>query len=285
VNEVDGKLEDLRSSTIMMVDDEPTTIEILEMFLQSEGYGKIVATTDSRRTLELLAEKRPDVLLLNLMMPNVSGLEILRSMRKDEVLRRIPVIILTSSTDAERKRAALELGATDFLGKPVDPSELALRLRNTLAARAYWDRPEPVRAGCDAGERDVSGARPPHARRAGAAAADPGLKRKRSVPPLVSRLAGAGPRLQAVIEKFVGRLEEKLEAMESSWETGNFDELASLAHWLRGAAGTVGFDAFTEPAGELKLRAEQRKEDEIEASIRELRALAERIVVSDDAES
>ncbi len=285
MNDVDGKLEDLRASTIMMVDDEPTTIEVLEMFLQSEGYGKIVATTDSRRTLDLLAERRPDVLLLNLMMPNVSGLEILRSMRKDEVLRRIPVIILTSSTDAETKRAALELGATDFLGKPVDPSELALRLRNTLAARAYRDRLEPVRAGRDAGERDVSGARPPHARRAAAAAADSGQKRKRSAPPVVSRLAGTGPRLRAVIKRFVGRLEEKLEAMEASWETGDFDELANLAHWLRGAAGTVGFDAFTGPAGALKLRAEQRKGDEIEASIRELRALAERIVVSDDAES
>jgi CheY-like chemotaxis protein len=269
VNDVDGKLEDLRSSTIVMVDDEPTTIEVLEMFLQSEGYGKIVAITDSRRTLDLLAERRPDVLLLNLMMPNVSGFEILRSMRKDEVLRRIPVIVLTSSTDAETKRAALELGASDFLGKPVDPSELTLRLRNTLAARAYRDRLEPVRAGRDSGERDLSGARPSHAR--GAA--------------VVSRLAGTGPRLRAVIERFVGRLEEKLEEMEASWETGNFDELASLAHWLRGAAGTVGFDAFTGPAGALKLRAEQRKEDEIEESIRELRALAERIVVSDDAES
>ena len=128
------------TSTIMIVDDEPTTIEILEMFLQSEGYEHFITTTDSTRALDLLARERPDVLLLDVMMPEVGGMEILTAIRNDESLRYTPVIILTSSTDAETKIQALELGATDFLAKPVDPSELALRLRNTLAAKVYQDR-------------------------------------------------------------------------------------------------------------------------------------------------
>jgi len=137
--ELEEQGESLKGSTIMMVDDEPTTLDVLEMFLQGEGYEHFVTTSDSTRALELLRAEKPDVLLLDLMMPEVSGLDILRQVRSDRELRRIPVLILTSSSEAQTKLQALELGATDFLAKPVDPSELALRLRNTLAAKAYQD--------------------------------------------------------------------------------------------------------------------------------------------------
>jgi HPt (histidine-containing phosphotransfer) domain-containing protein len=73
--------------------------------------------------------------------------------------------------------------------------------------------------------------------------------------------------------------------MEASWEARDFDELASLAHWLKGSAGMVGFDAFTEPAATLELLAKERKEGEIEASLQELRGLAERIVVGSGDEA
>lgn len=136
-----GATSDLvREPLIMMVDDEPTTTEVLQMFLEAAGYTKFVTRNDSRTAIDALREDTPDVLLLDLMMPEVSGFEILAAMREDDVLRHIPVIMLTSSVDAETKLQALELGATDFLGKPVDPSELALRLRNTLRAKAHQDR-------------------------------------------------------------------------------------------------------------------------------------------------
>ena len=128
------------SSTIMMVDDEPTTIDVLEMFLRGEGYENFVTTTDSPNAVALARRERPDVLLLDLMMPEVGGLEILREIRNDKELKHLPIIILTSSTEPELKLEALELGATDLLAKPVDPSELALRLKNTLTAKRYQDQ-------------------------------------------------------------------------------------------------------------------------------------------------
>jgi HPt (histidine-containing phosphotransfer) domain-containing protein len=97
--------------------------------------------------------------------------------------------------------------------------------------------------------------------------------------PLVSRFA-SNPKLRPTIEKFVGRLEEKLEAMQACWEARDFEELARLAHWLKGSAGMVGFDGFGGPAATLELLAKERKEGEIEASICEIRSLAERIVVT-----
>ena len=125
---------------IMMVDDEPTTTEVLQVFLEVAGYRKFLTTNDSREAIRMIEIKQPDVLLLDLVMPEVSGFEILAAMREADGLRHVPVIMLTSSIDAETKLRALELGATDFLGNPVDPSELALRLRNTLRAKAHQDR-------------------------------------------------------------------------------------------------------------------------------------------------
>ena len=125
---------------IMMVDDEPTTTEVLQMFLESSGYRNFLVSNDSREALALMGRHRPDIVLLDLMMPEVGGFDILMAMRDHDTLRHTPVIILTSSVDAETKLTALQIGATDFLGKPVDRSELALRLRNTLRAKAHQDR-------------------------------------------------------------------------------------------------------------------------------------------------
>ena len=80
------------------------------------------------------------MLLLDLMMPTVSGFDILAHLREHPEMRHVPVIVLTSASDPTTKLRVLELGAADFLEKPVDPSELALRLRNTLAFKAHRDR-------------------------------------------------------------------------------------------------------------------------------------------------
>ena len=139
-NDLDDLPATAKHATIMLVDDEPTIIETLQMFLEELGYQNFLTTIESERALDLLADNKPDVMLLDVVMPGISGLEILSRMRSDPALKHIPVIILTSATDSETKLKALELGVNDFISKPVDPSELALRLRNTLAAKAYQDR-------------------------------------------------------------------------------------------------------------------------------------------------
>ena len=133
-------LANLSDALVMMVDDEPINIEVTQIHLEEAGYTRFVSTSDSSEALALIADHRPDVLLLDLMMPGMSGFEILSAMTEANVLKDVPTIVLTSSTDAATKLQALELGATDLLAKPVDSSELVLRLRNTLAAKAYRDR-------------------------------------------------------------------------------------------------------------------------------------------------
>ncbi|MEX2172543.1 MAG: HD domain-containing phosphohydrolase [Pirellulales bacterium] len=127
-------------SKVMVVDDEPTNIKVVKRLLELEGYARFVTTTDATDAVTLLRDEQPDILLLDLMMPHVSGLDILRRVHEDDELSFIPIIILTAVNDRETKLQALELGATDFLGKPLDPSELTARVRNVLAAKAYQNR-------------------------------------------------------------------------------------------------------------------------------------------------
>jgi diguanylate cyclase (GGDEF)-like protein len=132
-------LAGLTDAVIMMVDDEELNIEMTEAFLEDAGYKHFVSSNEADKAIELMRAKRPSLLLLDLSMPKVSGMQILKSMRDDPVLCHIPVIVLTSTHDPSVKLQALSIGAMDFLSKPVDPSELALRIRNTLAATVYRD--------------------------------------------------------------------------------------------------------------------------------------------------
>jgi diguanylate cyclase (GGDEF)-like protein len=127
----------LSEAKIMMVDDEMLNIEMTQAFLMEAGYKLFVQTDQPETAVAMMRRETPGVLLLDLSMPKVSGLEILATLRDDAVLRHTPVIVLTSSTDPQTKLKALAMGAMDFLSKPVDPSELGLRIRNTLAASAY----------------------------------------------------------------------------------------------------------------------------------------------------
>jgi diguanylate cyclase (GGDEF)-like protein len=124
----------------MMVDDEPITLDAVQAFLEDAGYRRFVLIEDPREVFDKLNERQPDILLLDVVMPQLSGFEVLRRVRQSERFAHLPVIILTSSSDPDTKLRALDLGATDFLAKPVDPSELALRVRNTLAVKAYQDQ-------------------------------------------------------------------------------------------------------------------------------------------------
>ena len=127
------------TAKIAMVDDEPINIKVVRKHLQTAGYQNFVTTTDSTTAFDLIRQEMPDVILLDVMMPKVNGIEILRAIRADNRLRHIPVIILTASTDAQTKLHALDAGATDFLAKPVDPNDLVPRIRNALIVKAHHD--------------------------------------------------------------------------------------------------------------------------------------------------
>ncbi|WP_372883046.1 EAL domain-containing protein [Psychromonas sp.] len=132
--------EVMQNALIMMVDDEPIMLDLLQMFLEEYGYKRFIGLSDSTQAISEINKQQPDVLLLDLVMPDVGGFEILERLRSNPETQHTPVIVLTSSNSNGTMLQALALGATDFLAKPVDQSELALRLRNTLTFKAYQDR-------------------------------------------------------------------------------------------------------------------------------------------------
>jgi diguanylate cyclase (GGDEF)-like protein len=132
--------EPFQNATIMMVDEEPVFIDVVETFLEMVGYRKFIKVVGSLEALQRVREHCPDLLLLGVSRYEGSSFEILKTLREDSGFSNLPIIVVTSSTDTAVKSQALGLGATDFLSKPVDPSELAARVRNTLAARAYQDQ-------------------------------------------------------------------------------------------------------------------------------------------------
>lgn len=125
---------------IMIVDDEIANVLVARKLLERAGYRSFETTTDSTMAVALVYESRPDVLLLDINMPQVDGIKILHKLKSTPAFRHLPILILTANNDSKTKLKCLELGATDFLVKPVDPMELAPRVRNALQIKSYHDR-------------------------------------------------------------------------------------------------------------------------------------------------
>ena len=124
---------------ILLVDDEPLNIKVVKKYLAGAGYSEFCSTTSPAEVLPMIIRNEPDLVLLDIVMPNFNGLDLLAAIRADAHLAHIPVVMLTAVEDRDTKYQALELGATDFLAKPVDPSELVSRVRNVLLVKAHHD--------------------------------------------------------------------------------------------------------------------------------------------------
>jgi putative two-component system response regulator len=121
---------------ILIVDDEPANTEFLRHVLGPEGYGELVEITDAAEALERISEIRPDLVLLDLMMPDIDGYEFLDRMRAHvHPEDYLPVLVVTGDTSAAAQRRALSLGARDFVTKPLSPADIRLRVANLLETR------------------------------------------------------------------------------------------------------------------------------------------------------
>jgi two-component system response regulator ResD len=115
-------------TTVLVVDDEPTIREIVVSYLKRDGFATLEAA-DGKRARELLATERPDLVVLDVMLPGVDGLELCRWIRSSS---QLPVIMLTARGDESDRIVGLELGADDYVTKPFSPRELAARVRTVL---------------------------------------------------------------------------------------------------------------------------------------------------------
>ncbi len=125
---------------ILVVDDEKKIVEIVKAYLEREGY-EVSAAYDGKSALEVVKQQNPDLVILDLMLPQVSGWDICRALR---VNSNIPIIMLTARDDVTDKIVGLELGADDYVTKPFDPKELVSRVKAVLRRTAVNRTPKAV---------------------------------------------------------------------------------------------------------------------------------------------
>ena len=126
----------LTAPRILIVDDQPSNVMLLEGILQEEDYIRYRSIYDARQSLPVFLEYRPDLILLDLQMPYMDGFEVMKQLRAFvHPPDFLPILVLTANITPEAKRRALEEGATDFLTKPFDPTEVILRIKNLLQTR------------------------------------------------------------------------------------------------------------------------------------------------------
>lgn len=125
-------------SRILVVDDEKQNLKLIESILVPLGYQTFLAY-DGEDALVKVIEHKPDLILLDIMMPRMDGFEVARRLKNDDKTKIIPIVMVTSLGEVEDKVRALEAGADDFLSKPVDSAELKARIRSLLKVKAYND--------------------------------------------------------------------------------------------------------------------------------------------------
>lgn len=118
-------------ATILVVEDEQDILALIEFNLRQAGY-QVLTAEDGRRGLELARGKQPDLVVLDLMLPEMDGREVCRLLRQDEHTRHLPIVMLTALAEETDRVVGFELGADDYITKPFSPRELVLRVRAVL---------------------------------------------------------------------------------------------------------------------------------------------------------
>jgi putative two-component system response regulator len=142
VNDVTSPENTLETSDqILLVDDNTTNLQLLRDTL--EGYGhKLLAAKNGKTALSIAQKAKPDLILLDIMMPEMDGYEVCKRLKADETTRQIPVIFVTALSDAEDEAKGLSLGAVDYITKPFNPELIRARVRNHLELKRYQDHLE-----------------------------------------------------------------------------------------------------------------------------------------------
>jgi class 3 adenylate cyclase len=130
-------MDSSNAGKILVVDDIPENLRLLEAILVPRGY-EVLTATSGREALDVVASARPDLLLLDVVMPGMDGYAVCRALRGDEETAVLPVIMVTSSMGAEKTKA-IEAGADDFIPKPLNHHELLTRVRSLLRIKRYHD--------------------------------------------------------------------------------------------------------------------------------------------------
>lgn len=128
----------MADQTVLIVDDEATNIKLIQAFLMREGY-QLLTALNGEEALALAEKTVPDLVLLDVMMPGIDGFEVCERLKQKQAFKDVPVIMVTALKEREHKVRAMEVGADDFICKPLDGTELLVRVKSLLRIKSYHD--------------------------------------------------------------------------------------------------------------------------------------------------
>ena len=261
---------------ILVVDDGPENRELVCLVLQEAGLTAEEAE-NGQIAVDMVARGRYDAVLMDMSMPVMDGYTATKLLRSRGV--KLPIIALTAHAMKGFEQEILAAGCSGYVTKPIDIDVLLATLAEKLGVGKRVKAAAAPLARSDQGSAPAPAQVPVLEERIdlGAAAAAGG-------PPVVSRFA-THPRLRTAAYRFAARLGEQLDAMERAHAAGNFVELTALAHWLKGAGGTVGYDDFTAPARNLETLSKAGDTAGTKAALAELRGLEARLVVPEGVDA
>ncbi len=242
---------------VLVVDDGEENRDLLAIVLGDVGL-EVEGAENGQVGVDMVEAGTFDVVLMDMQMPIMDGKTATRTLRERGC--ELPIIALTANAMKGYEQELIEAGCTGYLTKPIDVDHLLATLAELLGGKAEKAEPQPPST-----LPEPTPSAPPSA--------------AERLAPVVSRLAGSTPRAQAIIGKFAARLSAQLGELDRAWEARNFETIAAFAHWLKGSGGTVGFEAFTEPAETLEMHAKQGSEEATAAAIAEVRGIAGRLVI------
>ena len=218
---------------LLVIDDAAENRELLTLVLDDLGINTDTAENGAIG-VEMTTKQHYDVILSDIQMPVMDGYEAVAAMRKNGIEQ--PVIALTANAMKGYEERILKAGFSHYMTKPIDIDALSKLLADLLGGKRV-EKAEPVTKPSVAANESQTGN------------ADEGDQS-----PIYSRLAGS-EKLAPVVDKFITRVGEQFKLMEAAHEKKDVEELASLAHWLKGSGGTIGFDQLSKPAKQLENNA------------------------------
>lgn len=129
------------ASRVLLVDDEEVNLDLMEQLVAAEGY-EVLRAMDGETALEMVKQGKPDVVFLDIVMPQMNGIEVLRKIKTNPFSYSVPVVMVTAISGQEERVKAIQAGADDFITKPFDRIELAARLRSLMRLKSIHDRME-----------------------------------------------------------------------------------------------------------------------------------------------
>ncbi len=251
---------ELPPARVLVVDDGTENRELVKFILEEAGLTVEEAENGQEGVDKALASDF-DVVLLDVQMPVMDGFTAAGILREEGF--GAPVIALTANAMKGFEEQCLEAGYSGYLSKPINIDLFMKKMAQLLGGRKV--------------EVQLASTSEPDTPQPDKAEQSPAVDSS----PIVSRLLLKNNRFRKIVERFVDDLEGQIETMEQVASRDDFKEVANLAHWLRGAGGTVGFSAFTEPATQLEAHAKDKNKPQIMEHIATIRAIAARIVMPD----